>query len=206
MKRDPFEKTTRIPFKVVDGKLVHIYGGGEITELRQGSIGDIVVRTEDLTNEGRSKQYNSEKIVDFLPSGSTLRARVRTKHVPESLKEEYLAESNELDTGFVEMVLQQDLQLQLRGTKEARLMPCSCIVPSLVSGAEDGVKISVNEAYSFISTHFEPHRRSHSGNVFDQVFYWFQAPVSSWQPLRSLRNQRQAEYEKELLSTSQSSA
>lgn len=198
MKRSPFDATTRIPFKVVEGKLVHIYGSGEITELRNGAIGDIVIKTADLTDEGRLKQFNSEKIVEFLPQGAKLRARVKTKSVPEPLKKGFLAVSTEPDTAFVEIILQQDLQLQLRGTKDARLMPCSCLVPSLVSNDEDGVRISVNETYSFISTHYEPHRRSHSGNVFNEVFYCFQAPISSWQPLRDLRDKKQAESEDEL--------
>ena len=131
MKRSPFDATTRIPFKVVEGKLVHIYGGGEITELRNGAIGDIVVKTADLTDEGRLKQYNSEKIVDFLPKGAKLRARVKTKSIPEALKKGFLPVSTEPDTAYVEIILQQDLQLQLRGTKDARLMPCSCLVPFL---------------------------------------------------------------------------
>jgi hypothetical protein len=199
MKRSPFDATTRIPFKVVEGKLVHIYGGGEITELRNGAIGDIVVKTMDLTDEGRLKQYNSEKIVDFLPKGAKLRARVKIKSVPEALKSGFLPVSTEPDKAYVEIILQQDLQLHLRVTKDARLMPCSCLVPSLVSNKEDGVRISVNETYSLISTHYEPHRRSHSGNVFNEVFYCLQAPISSWQPLRDLRDKKQAESEDELL-------
>ncbi len=190
----------------MSGKLVRFNDGSEITELREGTTGDLIVQSIAVTNEERLKEYNSEKIVTFLPSGTKLRARVRTWHVPDELGKRFVPSEKELNTDFVEIIVQQDLQLQLRGTKEGRLMPCSCLVPALISDGDDGIRTSVNEAYSFISTHFEPHGRSSTGNVFDVVFYLFQAPILRWQPLRSLRDQKKAEYEAELLNKSDPSA
>jgi len=36
MKLDPLAKTTRIPFRAVDGRLVHFFDGKPITELSEG--------------------------------------------------------------------------------------------------------------------------------------------------------------------------
>ena len=96
MKHDSLAKTTRIPFKVVSGKLVHFYDGKPITELREGCSGDIVI--EDFKIEGRTRvlQYNAGAEVDFLPSGTRILARVNSTNVPAELRERLSEEGSAL--------------------------------------------------------------------------------------------------------------
>ena len=193
MRYNPLEKRTLIPFKVVDGKLVHFYDHTPISELREGTIGEIIVHNFEIKDKARVRQYNAEADVAFLPQWTRLLAQISTKSVPENLKQWLQPEGKYIGSGAVEIILQTDLSLHLRGTKKAKLSLCVCAIPALEAHIKEPPQ-SVNEAYRLISEHFEPHRRSHAGNVFNCVFY-LEEPSKIWQPLKVLRDQRQAEHE-----------
>jgi len=93
----------------------------------------------------------------------------------------------------VEIVLKQDLEIKLRSTKKGELQDCLCCISSMPESEPK----SINHAYSLISQHYETHRRSHSGNVFDKVFFWNNRKILT--PLKELRNNFEAEYEQELI-------
>lgn len=195
MRHDPFEKKTRIPFRVAGGRLVHFYDKRPITELREGAIGDLLVNDYAVGDEARIRQYNAEREVLFLPKGTRLLARISSRSVPKELKGWVIEENKFIGAGAVEAVLKGDLHLRLRGTKEAQLLPCPCEVPALKSLLkEDEQPSSVNHANTLISRHFEPHRRANTGNVFNCVFYC-QTPLNVWKPLKHLRDQFQADHE-----------
>lgn len=194
MRYDSLEKRTRIPFKVVDGELVHFYDGSAISELRDGTIGEIIVNNFEIEDEARVQQYNLEADVVFLPQDTSLLARISLQSVPQHLKGWLQPEGKYMGGGAVEIILRDDLYLHLRGTKDAQLLPCACIVPALAEILKDKPPLSVNQAYTRISEHFEPHRLSHTGNVFNCVYY-LQKPLRIWQPLKRLRDARQAQHE-----------
>jgi hypothetical protein len=191
---DPFEKTTKIPFKVLDGKLVHLYDQEPITELQEGITGDLIVKNFAVRDAARVRQYNVERVADFLPQGTRLMARISLQGVPQTLSKAYVKNEKFKNDGAVEIILQEKLQLRLRGTKEAQLLPCKCSVPALASVIIDDLPASVNQVYTLISTHFEPQRRSHNGNVFNCVFYR-EEPLNNLKALRHLRDQLQADHE-----------
>jgi hypothetical protein len=186
-KPDPLKKTTRIPFRFVKGKFVHLGDGTEINELTEDCIGDILVETWKVTNADRVQEYDTEVEVDFLPKGTKLLARVNSTHVPDRLRERLSEEKAMIGDVTVEIMLEEDLRLVLRGTKPAKLVDCKCFIPAL-QGLIDKNKqpFSVNQAYARISEVFEPHRRSNTGNVFNVVHY-YDAQLG-WQPLRTLRD------------------
>jgi hypothetical protein len=199
-KPDPLEKTTRIPFRFVNGKFVHYGDNTEITELTEGCIGDIVIENFRIKEANRIAEYNTEKVVDFLPKDTKLLARVNSAHVPNDLRNGLAKEGGLIGSSRVELILKDDLRLQLRGTKSGKLLDCRCEVPAL-SGMIDGTKqpFSVNQAYTRISEHFEPHRVGNGGNVFNLVYY--DDEQLGWQPLSTLRDRRQVEYERQKLNT-----
>jgi len=203
MRYDPLQKKTRIPFRVVNGQLVHFYDGTPIKDLSDGTVGDIVVNNYQIKDKARVSQYNSEQVVPFLPSNTLLIASVSLKSVPKDLRERLLSDHGKfIPNGKVEIFLEQELMLRLRGTKHATFEPCVCRVPALQGKlSEDEHPTSVNHAYILISTHFEPHRQAKGGNVFDRVFYCSE-PHQVWQPLSHLRDQKQAEHEINVVSKS----
>lgn len=150
MRHDPFDKTTKIPFRVVGGKLVHFYDGKPITELREGIIGDIIVQNYAVKDASRIKQYNVARKVDFLPTGTILKARISTHSVPERLRKFVITGEKFINGGAVDIVLQEDLRLHLRGTKKAQFLPCPCLIPALVSELGDETPMSVNQAYRLV--------------------------------------------------------
>ena len=201
MKHDPLEKRTRIPFKIAGGALVHFYDGAPINELREGTIGDLVVNDFAVGDEARIKQYNAEREVVFLQKGTHLLARISTQSVPPTLKKWLINNKKFIGASAIAIILQEDLRLLLRGTKEAQLLPCPCNVPALAEITEiEELPASVNQAYTLISRHFEPHRRSNSGNVFNCVFYRPE-PLDILYPLRHLRDQLQADHETNIVAT-----
>lgn len=93
------------------------------------------------------------------------------------------------NTLFVEVNLQEPLSLQLRGTKHGRLKPVKCSIPSLSKEAD-----SLNQAFYLISSDFEPGRKSHVGNAFQQ--FWIINPGKQPFHLEELRMENEAKKEK----------
>lgn len=62
--------------------------------------------------------------------------------------------------------MRTSIELHLKGDKEPSLEDCKCRIPVLNADAR-----SLNHAYTLLSTAFETHRISHSGNVFTHVFF-----------------------------------
>jgi hypothetical protein len=192
-KSDPLKKTTGIPFRFTNGKFVHFDDNTEITELAEGCIGDIVIENFKITDEVRVNEYNVEVEVPFLAKGTKLLARVNESHIPDGLQGGVSEERALIGGARVEIILEEDLSLRLRGTKLAKLSDCKCSVPALEGLlAKDKEPLSVSQAFTRISEHFEPHRVTTGGNVFNLVHYYDEA--LGWQPLSTLRERRQIEF------------
>lgn len=201
-KPDPLRKTTRIPFRFVRGRFVHFDDGTEITELVEGCIGDIVIENLKINDATRIKEYNAEAEVDFLPSGTRILARVNSTNVPAELRERLSEQGAMIGDVRVEIILENDLRLQLRGTKPAKLIDCKCSIPALEGLLDkDKQPFSVNQAYTRISEHFEPHRLSHAGNVFNLVYFY--DTKLGWQPLSIQRDRCQAKHERQVATKAQ---
>ena len=67
---------------------------------------------------------------------------------------------------LVEIELIDDLKIKERGTKFPRLEFCNVKTTKLDINAK-----SLNEIYSKISLIYENHRMSHTGNVFDKIYF-----------------------------------
>jgi hypothetical protein len=189
MLNDPLQKTVKIPIRIVGGKPVFFYGG-ELPRLKEGIIGDLVLPSYAVLDEDKLLHLEEELECAFLPKGTRLLANVRRE-----MKSAYLlTRDNEEDLpwgtpgGFVELYLSEDLKMKMRGTKTPVLESCPCFIPAL-----DEQAISVNHAYTLISTKFEPERKSHTGNVFTKVFS--KAQNGHWRALDDLRQSIEAEFE-----------
>lgn len=189
MLHDPLEKTVKIPVRIVDGKPVFFYGG-DLPKLKEGAIGDLVLPSYAVLDKDKLLHLEEEQECDFLPKGTRLLANVRRE-----VRSAYLIVNDGqkdlpwgIAGGFVEFFLEEDLKMKMRGTKKPVLLPCPCSSPAL-----DEQAISVNHAYTLISTKFEPERKSHTGNVFNKVF--FKAQNGHWRALDDLRQSIEADFE-----------
>jgi hypothetical protein len=127
----------------------------------------------------------NERRVEFLSSGTSVWARVKEDKIPEELKRfgEHLNAWPNTPGFFVAISLAAPVSLVIRGDGRAALDDCACKIPSL-PGKDCS---SINEAYTRVSESFEPSRRSHTGNIFNCVFY---ESGNHLHPLRKLRDEK----------------
>lgn len=148
--------------------------GGEMPKIKEGTLADIYVPEAAFTNPEEINRFNIDEIVTILPAGSPLWAMMSPNHgmggtgrgIPKwavSRHRDGLETSN-----LVQFKIDEDLRLHLRGTKQAQLEPCACLLECF---PEDLSVLSINQAYTRLSEKYEPTRKSHAGNVFTKVFY-----------------------------------
>ena len=169
------EKTIRIPVRIRnDGNIEYFYGG-ELPEMREGTIGDLVVPEWSVADQSEVARLQQEHVVSLPDSGSEVLFAVDGRQTPAELRQHLKkvtawgpkkSHAGEGIIDAVEVILDKTpLQLRLRGTKPAKLQGVSCSIPSLDMKAR-----SLNHAYRLVSEHFEPKRISHSGNVFELAY------------------------------------
>jgi hypothetical protein len=182
---------------VVKGKLQFFYGG-DLPELKDDTVGDLIVPENAIVDKAKLQQISNEMIKELLPMGIPLMIQVSTDSVEKigdtlrNFLRHNLKTMPPVVNPFVEIYLEQPLRIKLRGTKKGELEPCLCKIPSLT----DLEATSINHAYTLISEKFEMHRKSHTANVFDKVYFFDSNGI--WKPLEVLRERIESAYEEEL--------
>lgn len=191
---DPYARTVRLPVRIVDGRPAFFYGDGKLPKLKEGTVGDLILPAYAVLDERARDDLELEVEEQALPRGTRLLARV-TRPAGEDGVVVLRADQveDERPGAFVEIVLLEPLWIRIRSTKRACLPACRCAVPAL-----DFEVNSINEAYTRISEAYEPHRASHSGNVFQRVYHEVVtgSGVTLWRPLDSLRRPLEATVER----------
>jgi hypothetical protein len=169
-----------IPVVIKNRKVEFLYG--VLPKLKEKIIGSLRIPDYGFQNPKDLERFSRMETVEILPAETTL-------HAPMKLRQSALD-----DVSDKEIILKEPLRLKFRGTKKPVLMDCPCKLPSL------GVTVkSINHAYAHLSEKFEPHRRSHTGNVFQKVLY-LPPGQHNWQPLEELRQAKQNEFQEKLFS------
>ena len=129
-------------------------------------------------------------VVGLLPKGDSVFLGVSTESVPPSRHKD-LMPPKELginsNYSFVEVVLDDELRLRLRGSKMPEMVACDCHIPVL----ENREAHSLNHAFTLISTEFEIEQLAHTGNVFERGFAKCK---NTWRSLDDLRLSTQYEH------------
>jgi len=142
------------------------------------------VRPEQLQNPDDRDRFVRDEVFPILTQGSTVLLGVSPHSVGDPKALGLICNPQEIgvqtEYWLVEVRLKQDLKIRIRGDREAKLEPCSCLIPSLEREAT-----SVNHAFTLISETYETERLSHTGNVFERAY----TPVGPkrWQTLDDLR-------------------
>lgn len=183
---DPFARSIRLEIKISDGKVTMI-DGEPLTDLKSETIAELILPAFAIKDDKIREALTKEEKVLLLPAETTLWARVKEDSIETDLKP--FREQKNVSPGvlklFVGFIIKSDLYLLLKAGKNATLMECECYLPALKTQAS-----SVNEAYTKISTVFEPSRRSHTGNVFSCVYL---ENDKTFFPLDFLRLDKEAE-------------
>lgn len=182
LSRDRYGKRLRIGVSF-DGTNFVLPDGEPLPKLVKGSAAEIVVAPECIENEIVRASLSRQKSAHFLNEGAVVLVGVSPSMVDgHSHKGLIAAHAVPILSPylFVEVKLNADLWLQVRGDQEARLSNTRCTIRSLNEEAK-----SLNHAFMLISEAYETKRRSHSGNVFERAYA--QDERGDWQSLDDLR-------------------
>lgn len=190
------ERLVRIPVRV-HGNLLEYFYGGAFPEVLDGAIGDLVLDKESLKNPKDLKRLNEKRQVPLLTIGTTLRVLLKPSPFSKERVKKLIERSKDMPlsggwTHCAEVILNEVLFLEFRGSKQARLTDVKCHVVALNREAK-----SLNHAYTMLSAFFEKERRSHTGSVFQLVTFYDQGR-KLWRPLSDLRDQLMPLYEERL--------
>jgi hypothetical protein len=162
-----FEKNLRIGVRF-DGCKFVLLDGSPLPRVSKNTLAELVITPESIEDEHVRLRFSTERMVKIVSEGASVMLGVSTSMTGET-KSDWLIDPKVLparsEYWFVEVRLNGDLWLRVRGDDEARLEECQCTIPALRQSAG-----SINHAFTLISSAFETKRRSHTGNVFERAF------------------------------------
>lgn len=188
---DPLLKTTKIPVRIMNGKVEFFYGG-DLPTLRDGTVGDLVVPSHALLSPSALDLMSQELDVEILSEPAIVWFAIKPSNEEDAKKyTEKLDVPGMGDYHFVRFNIEGQLFLHLQGTKKATLVDCECDNKALEIHAK-----SLNHAYRLVSRRLELQRRAHGGNVFLRAFY---RDGKTYRPLSQLRDAYEARLEQHLI-------
>ena len=223
MKSRYAQTTIRIPVKLVDGKWEYFHGGG--LPIKNGSIGDLVVdraAIEDRDFMGQLNYSSSHKILDAgtpllvaltIKQSSNLNDTLKSNFLPTGREGPHIGDTTSstrlsADTRFVRITISGPTERQKRINSneqggvwihleglQAKWISTSTV--QLPDNAFDCRAESLNHAFTMLSESYEPWRKSHTGNIYDRIYY--QEKNGKWYPLNVLRNAAIAKDEHQLI-------
>lgn len=209
------EKVT-LPVKRVGDRWEFFYGGD--VPVKEGTLGDLTVETDQITDERFRQRVTRELTVKILDEGTPLLVALSDRstngaqagHWPER----YPTAVPEGTSRFERVTLgppkpklvpasavpkpgtapeRGGLFLKLRGLERFELQCSTVRMPEPFKEPAS----SLNHAFTLLSQMYERHRISNTGNVYMRVFY--QDRDGQWYPIGDLRNGVQAIGERKLL-------
>jgi len=180
--KERFQKHLKIGIRF-DGAGFVLLNGDPLPALKKDCVAELVLAPESIQDANLRASLTGQKSILLLKEGSVVLCGV-SRTMIDDIFAEGLNPSGPSPIHstyrFVEVRLDADLWLQVRGDQEARLSSCPCKITALNIEAE-----SLNHAFTLISETYETKRRSHSGNVFERVYA--QDERGNWQSLEQLR-------------------
>jgi len=182
IKKGQYEKRLRIAVRF-DGTHFALLDGSPLPAIAKDAVCELVLRPEILQNPADRDRFVRDEVFPILGQGSVVLLGVSPHSVgdpkaPGLINPQQIGVQTEY--WLVEVRLEQDLYIRIRGDQEAKLESCRCVIPALRLEAT-----SINHAFTLISEAYETKRLSHTGNVFERAY----TPVGPkrWQTLDDLR-------------------
>ena len=179
-----YQKNLRIGVSF-DGQTFRLLNGSALPKVVTGSFAELVISPDAISDSSERATFLREKTAVLLKSGESIMVGVSPNVMADTSKSGIIS-AEELKIAspycFLEVRLDQDLLLRIRGDQESRLSPCVCIISATETRAE-----SLNHAFTLISQLYETKRRSHSGNVFERAYA--RSRYGRWCSLAELRSE-----------------
>jgi hypothetical protein len=168
IKKGQYEKRLRVAVRF-DGTQFALLDGSPLPAIAKDAVCELVLRPEQLRNPDDRDRFVRDEVFPILTQGSTVLLGVSPHSVGDPKALGLICNPQEIgvqtEYWLVEVRLKEDLKIRIRGDQEAKLGPCSCLIPSLERDAT-----SVNHAFTLISETYETERLSHTGNVFERAY------------------------------------
>jgi hypothetical protein len=194
----------RLPVRVVDGVIEFEFGG--LLPAKQNAFGELIIDQSAITDQAFLERMTRRRIVKLLPEGAQLYVMMSSRQLlaPQEFRDNRPKLGRWFDIKrfpanpfFIPITIgpllpwqmapddSEDggLWLESQGNRSIQLISSSIVLPI---DEEIGAINSLNHAYTFLSERFEPHRISHTGNVYEQILY--QEENGHWYPLKLFRN------------------
>lgn len=179
-------------------------------QFEEGTPGELRVNHEHLTDASSFEALTAKRKVIVLPVGTELRVALTiTSELPPTLLPHLLPHGATLhDPTTTISVESRFVGVMLLGpphAQESRPLEVGGLWLSYTGMAFRGIKSgpvglpkalrleavgSLNHAFTCLSELFEPWRNSHTGNIYERVFY--REPHDRWYPLKDIRDPRLA--------------
>lgn len=198
----------RLPVRVVDGVIEFEFGG--LLPAKQNAFGELIIDQSVITDPAFLERMTRRRIVKLLPEGAQLFVMMSSRLFP--APREFRDNRPKLGKWFdrkrfptnpffipitigpllpFQMVPDDSedggLWLETQGNRSIQMISSSIVLPNDEQIDEQIDEInSLNHAYTILSERFEPHRISHTGNVYEQILY--QEENGHWYPLKLFRN------------------
>ncbi len=210
------EKVT-LPIKRVGNAWEFFYGGD--VPVREGAMGELTLSARDITDERFKQRVTQEVYVRILSEGTELCVALSDRsdasrwlgHWPEAqlvslppgttrIERVRLgpvkSKKDEQQLELADVSSQGGLWLKVKGLERCELQGSTVLMPD---GFEKPTAISLNHAFTQLSERYETHRLSHTGNVYERIFY--QESDGRWYPLDDLRQGVLGDAERNLLAS-----
>jgi hypothetical protein len=183
VRKNRYKKNLRIGVRFNGDKFV-LLNGSPLPKLRMNAVGELVLEPDVIENWADRERFTRDDVVRMLERGSRIFLGVSPHLVGDPSAEGLLREPEQMklktEYWLVEVHLEQDLRIRIRGDQEARLEKCKCMIPALKREAS-----SVNHAFTLVSENYETQRLSHTGNVFERAYTWVEP--GRWRTLDEIR-------------------
>jgi hypothetical protein len=164
-----------------DGTSFVLLDGKPLPALAKGSVAEIVLAPECVEDATVRANLLEQKSTPFLKGGTFVLVGVSPTMIENPSAKGLIDDASILSPYlFIEIKLDADLRLLVRGDQEAHLPASPCTIPSLNKKAK-----SLNHAFTLISEAYETKRLSHSGNVFERAYARDES--GNWRSLDDLR-------------------
>jgi len=211
-------KIVRVPVKLVDGQWELLYGGP--VKVQNGSIGELHLEKSNFSDSTFLKALIEKRSVEILPQGTELRVAltIRPQTLPRSLLSlllnpddtpHLLTTALSVDTRFIPVHLAGPTEAQRKKSKvvgglwlqlegmEPRGIESGSVRLQKETGIDLEVVGSLNHAFTRLSEVFEPWRMSHTGSIYERVFY--RDSDTHWHPLKDLRDRELVNAERKVI-------
>ncbi len=216
-------KLLRVPVKFINGNWEYFYGG--FLPMKEGAVADLILNEGSVKDKQFIEKLKCKSRHKILDKGTKLLVALTIKSEPaidaKLYKHLMSLDSNRicLGTVFHQILLSVDtrfVSITIGGATETQkntdpnaeggiwldvqgLRPKGVITSGvdLPEGVSDEPAISLNHAFTLLSEAYEPWRKSHTGNIYDRMFY--KEKNGKWYPLEVLRNRAITKDENQLI-------